>query len=381
MCGIAYPSGFVARCELCNGATDVFYRLDRAVIGDFDVDPLNRYRDLLPIVDRDNLVWAGEGDTPLVHALELGGRYGLRRLYLKVEGSNPTGSAKDRMAAVALPFLRERGVGEFTVSSTGNSSTSFGVRAALFPDLRLHIFCGASFHHRLNFPDQPNVTVYTVDGSFVQAGKCAQEYAARRGLPFEAGFFNLARREGLKLAYLEAVDQMPVAPAVVIQAISSGMGIYGAYKGFREYLALGRLPRLPRIVCAQQLSCAPMYQGWKDGVARLDASYRIAEPRGLAQAILRGDSSGTYPYLHRIVTSVDGFFTAIAEDEIVEAVAEAKDLEGLDICCASAVALASAKQLAAQGRVDRDEPVLVNLTGTDRSGGLVPTAIRYEDVR
>jgi hypothetical protein len=65
-----------------------------------------------------------------------------------------------------------------------------------------HIFCGAFFQHRLNFPDQPNITVYTMDGSFVQAGKCAQEYAERCGLPFEAGFFNLGRREGLKLVYL-----------------------------------------------------------------------------------------------------------------------------------------------------------------------------------
>jgi threonine synthase len=244
----------------------------------------------------------------------------------------------------------------------------------------MHIFCGADFLDRLNFPPSPNLTVYTVDGSFVQAGKAAQEYAARRRLPFESGFFNPARREGLKLAYLEAVDQMPVEPAVVIQAVSSGMGLYGAFKGFREYLALGRLSHMPRIVCAQQATCAPMYNGWRKKVARLDSSFRIRNPDGLATAILRGDSSATYPYMLRIAHSTGGCFTAIQADDIRLARTLAAELEGLDICYSSAVALASAWRLAERGWIDPQEPVLVNLTGADRDSARVAEAVRYEDV-
>ncbi len=378
LCGTAYPTGFVPRCEFCGGPTDVFYDLSRARVGGLDEPPLRRYADLLPVADAAGLLEFGEG-TPLVHAKELGRAFGLSRLYLKVEGANPTRSTKARMAAVALPFLRERGVTEFTVSSTGNSSTAFGQAAPLFPELRMHVFCGSAFLDRLNFPPSPNVTVYSVDGSFVAAGKAAQEFATRHGLPFESGFFNPARREGLKTAYLEAVDQMPVEPSVVIQAISSGMGIYGANKGFREYLVLGRLSRMPRIVCAQQATCAPMHAGWRRGVATLDESFRIANPDGLAKAILRGDASATYPYMLRVVRSSGGCFTAIDADAMRTARRLARELEGLDICYASSVALASAARLAAEAWIAPDEPVLVNLTGADRPPIPVPAAVRYTD--
>lgn len=380
LCGTCYPTGFVPRCEFCGGPTDVFYDLSRARVGGLDESPLRRYADLLPVADPDGLVEFGDG-TPLVHATELGRVFGLSRLYLKVEGVNPTRSTKARMAAVALPFLRERGVTEFTVSSTGNSSTAFGQAAPLFPDLRMHVFCGAAFLDRLNFPPSPNVSVYSVEGSFVAAGQAAQEFAERRGLPFESGFFNPARREGLKLAYLEAVDQMPVAPSVVIQAISSGMGIYGANKGFREYLALGRLTRMPRIVCAQQASCAPMHAGWARGVSALDDSFRIPHPDGLAKAILRGDASATYPYMLRVVRSSNGCFTAIEAEDMRTARRLALDLEGVELCYASSVALASARRLAEQGWITPDEPVLVNLTGADRAPFPTPGAVRYDDAR
>jgi threonine synthase len=379
LCGERYPTGYHPVCDRCSGPTDVFYDLATARIGDpGDPSPV-RYRDLLPIADPGHLVWAGEGDTPLVHAVELGRSFGLDELYLKCESANPTRTTKDRMATVALAFLQERGVREVTVSSTGNSSTSFGAVAAFFPQMRLHVFCGDGFTHRLSFPDAPNVTVHAVPGSFVQAGKAAQDYAARHGLTFERGFFNPGRREGLKLAYLEAFDAMPKEPSMVIQATSSGMGLYGAAKGVAEYRAMGRLRTIPRIVCAQQASCAPMYRGWRDGVAALDDSYVERRPHGMAEAILRGDARATYPIMRTIVQRTGGCFTAIPDAEIEQARAAAGDLEGLDICPASAVALASAGRLAREGALAPGDPVLVNITGADRTGGPRPSFQPYTD--
>ena len=128
--------------------------------------------------------------------------------------------------------------------------------AAIAPEITLHIFCGQDFLDRVNIPGSPNVRVYCTDTDFVGAAKLAAKFARENGLPFEGGFFNPGRREGLKLAYLEAFDQLaPREPDVVLQAISSGMGIYGAHKGIVEYRAMGRLHGQPRIVCAQQLRC------------------------------------------------------------------------------------------------------------------------------
>lgn len=381
MCGERYLDGYQPTCLACGGATDVFYDLRNVRIGSPDDPSPVRYADLLPIADPARIVWSGEGDTPLIHARELGRKYGLNHLHLKYEAANPTRSTKDRMATVALSFLAERGVREITVSSTGNSSTSFGTVASLFSGLRMHIFCGEEFVDRLNFEDAPNVRVYSVRGSFVRAGKAAKEFADQEGLVFEGGFFNPARREGLKLAYLESFDAMPSPPSVIIQATSSGMGLYGAYKGVAEYRAMGRLTAIPRVVCAQQASCAPMYRGWRAGLATLDESFVDPDPHGLAQAILRGDARATYPIMNRIVERTGGCFTAVTDAEIELAKADALELEGLEICYASAVALASAGRLAAEGWASRDEPVLVNLTGADRPRTPVPTVLSYPPPR
>jgi threonine synthase len=375
-CGEIYPTGYHPVCERCAGPTDVFHDLRRAVIGPPGQPSPLRYADLLPIADRARIVHAGEGDTPLVHARALGRRYGLDALHLKYEAANPTRSTKDRMATVALAFLAERGVDEITLSSTGNSSTAFGAVAGRFPGMRMHIFCGRDFVDRLTFADAPNLDVYVVEGTFVDAGRAAAQFARDRGIAFERGFFNPGRREGLKLAYLEAFDAMP-QPDVVIQAISSGMGLYGAYKGAAEYRAMGRLARIPRMVCAQQASCAPMYRGWSAGLAVLGDEHVDPDPRGPAQAILRGDARATYPLMRQIVRDTGGCFTAVTDDEIRQAVADARDLEGLAICPASAVALASAGRLAATGAIAADETVLVNLTGADRPPGVRPTVRPY----
>jgi threonine synthase len=377
-CATNYGAEFRIRCESCQGPVDVFYDLNSVRIGAADLPAVYRYADLLPIQDPAALPWSGEGDTPLVHARDLGRRVGLEQLYLKVEGRNPTRSTKDRMANVALAFLRERGVRAITVSSTGNSSTSFGAIAHRFPEVRLEIFCGNDFLDRLNFRKPPNVTVRQVAGSFVAAGRAAQAYARSHAMDFEGGFFNAARREGLKLAYLEAIDQMPVEPAVVVQAISSGMGLYGAAKGIAEYCALGRLGLKPRLVAAQQARCAPMYQGWIDGQSELDDRYRLAHPDGIAKAILRGDASPTYPHMRRVVADSGGCFTAVTDQEICQARALGADLEGVEMCNASAVALASAIDLRVRDWIAPDEPVLVNLTGADRLVKDVPTALAHD---
>ncbi|MBF6541730.1 threonine synthase [Nocardia brasiliensis] len=374
-CGYGVAAGFVPRCPRCAGATDVFYDLPRARIRD-DGNPLVRWFDLLPLKDFRHAVWLGEGNTPLLWARELGRWAGLDFLYLKAENANPSGTAKDRMAGVAMPFLLQQGVTEFVVSSTGNSSTSMGRCAARLPEVTLHIFGARDFLDRIDVPDAPNVRVYCVDADYVGAGAAAARFAAERGLPFESGFFNPARREGLKLAYLEAFDQLaPRAPDVVVQAVSSGMGVYGAFKGATEYVALGRLARVPSIVCAQQSRCAPMYEAFRDDSATIRPEHINRRPSGIAKAILRGNPADSYPFVHRIVQATGGAFEAVADQEILAARRLAWDLEGVDACLTSSVALACAMKLARAGWLSRDTVTLVNVTGRERP----PAAPAYVD--
>jgi threonine synthase len=364
-CGGPAQWAFLQRCGSCGGALEPGYDLTAASIGE-DTDPCARYFDLLPIASRDSLLSGACVRTPCRKAVSLGRHIGLPGLWLKAEYLQPTGSTKDRMAAVVVPVFREFGVSDFVASSTGNSSTALARAVGLSHGIRAHLFCARRFVSRHAHLGHPGVELHVVDGDFVAAEARAKAFAADAGHVWEGGFFNWARREGLKLAYLEAFDQMPVQPDVVVQAISSGMGMVGAQKGIEEYRALGRLTGQPRMLMVQQATCAPMAQGWRDGKRTLGPEDVVVNPSGLAAAILRGDAAATYPYVFDIAARSRGDVVAVSAAELVAARDMLRQHEGIDVCYASAACLAAVLQQLRGGRIQRGENVLVNLTGSER---------------
>lgn len=373
-CGKQYPHSDLNRCPEDGGAIDTFYDLKRARIKNTE-NPLERYFDLLPINNPENLLWGGEGNTPCMRATGLEERLGHGCIYLKDETRNPTCSTKDRIASVGLSYYKELGTHEFVLSSTGNSSTAFARGAQLFDSAKVHIFVGQRWLPRLNYPDHPNVATYVVDDDFVGAGLAAQHFAEESGVKFEGGFFNPARREGLKLAYLEAFDQMHVSPDFVFQAVSSGMGLLGAYKGALEYLVMGRLPRLPRFVAVQQSSCSPMVDAYEEQLDHIEKRHIVKNPDGLAYAILRGNPSQAYPYVHGLVEDSQGAFEKVTNEEMISARNLLLECEGVHACFAAATAVAGMIKMVKNGAVPEDAALLVNLTGTDRPRNPVPQAV------
>ncbi|MGW7446227.1 threonine synthase [Kitasatospora sp. NPDC054795] len=324
------------------------------------------YLDFLP-VESEHLLDAGISvRTPCRPASRLGAVIGLPRLWVKDESQQPTGTTKDRLASVVLAVFRQFGIKEFVASSTGNSSTALARAVRRDHSMRAHFFCGRDFtgDHDIETGDRVSLTV--VDGNYAQATRAAQEFAARKGLVWEGGFFNWARREGLKLTYLEAFDAMDDKPDVVVQAISSGMGMMAARKGVAEYLACGRLTSSPRFVMVQQDTCAPMAVAWREGRAELTEDDVIEHPTGLARAILLGDGRATYPYMRDIATESGGSIVSVSQDELVQARTMLRELEGLDVCHSSAATIAALRNEAAARRITPDQVVLVNLTGRER---------------
>ena len=233
VCGKHPPEGFHPFCG-CGGMVDVAYDLAGARLHE-SADSLDRFFDLLPLVSSQHLLPVEIEATPCVHATKLGDEVGLSRLYLKDESVLPTGTTKDRMAAVALSYLIEKGVRSFCTSSTGNSSTAFARLMPLAPDCRLYLFTAEAFMDRVQYTDGDQVVHLVLrDATFVDAFDAAKQYADRHGVVPERGFFNPGRREGLKLAYLEAAEQIPHPIDWYVQAVSSAMGVYGAYKGAKE---------------------------------------------------------------------------------------------------------------------------------------------------
>jgi threonine synthase len=306
----------------------------------------------------------------MVHAVKLGSKIGLPGLYLKNETVHPTGSTKFRMAAVALAYLYENGVRHFCTSSTGNSSSAYACAIGHFPDMKMTLFTAGDFEGRVNYPDSPQVEHRVLEGaSFASAFQYAAEYAESNGLVAERGFFNPGRREGLKIAWCEATDQVPGNIDWYVQAVSSGMGVYGTYKAARELESMGHIDQCPALLCVQQESCAPMVRAWEAGSAIIRPEDIVQQPTGIAKAILRGDPSGVYPYMREITRASGGKFCAVSEDEIRLARRDVGELEGVDICFSAAAAVAGLIKMRACGRVTEKETVVVNLTGRDRVAG------------
>lgn len=369
-CDATYRSGFHPFCAACGGMVDVEYDLNEVQLAP-SADPYIRFAGLLPVQRPGASGRAASlppaSYSPMIHAVRLGRQLGLTALYLKDETAHPTGTTKDRMAAVALAYLHQRGVRAFTTSSTGNSSTAFAYRIPAFPDMHVSIFTAENFVPRVQYAEHAQVTHFGLRAaSFVQAADYAGKYAREHGLTAEAGFFNPGRREGLKLAFLEACDQVPAPIDWYVQAVSSAMGVYGVYKGARELRRLNHISRLPRLLCVQQASCAPMVRAYEAGSATIRPEHRVAQPAGIAEAILRGDPSRAYPRIRRIVDESGGTFIAVSEAEIRAARRDAEELEGLSICFSAATAVAGLAALSRAGKLEPHAVIVVNLTGSDR---------------
>lgn len=374
-CGHEHPVP-VLKCVQCAHAVDSFYDLGRVRIGE-EIDPLQRYFDLLPVKQRRYLAWTGEGNTPLLEPPVLRKRLGLPNLFLKDETRNPTASTKDRMAAVVVALLRENGVKSFALSSTGNSSTAIARVVQMVKDIEVHVFVGSDWLTRLNYPDSANVFTYSLDTTFVGASDASKLFSNAHGLHAEGGFFNLGRREGLKLAYLEAFDQMTQGPEVVVQAISSGMGLLGGYKGAIEYHKLGRLTRVPRFYGVQQESCAPIANAYKDGCKAMLPKYIVSEPNGIAKAILRGNATEAYPYIRELCDQSGGGMESVSEEEILTARGLLREMDGIEACNASATCFAGLLKMVKNGQVAKDARILAILTGNDRASVPCPTQVTH----
>ena len=338
-CNREFPHAYIPFCE-CGGMTEVEYDLETAQLYDSD-DLFERYFDLLPICDRENLLPVPLKRTPTHHAEKLADELGLDNLYLKDETAHPTCSTKDRMAMAVHAFFNEVGIDTFSASSTGNSSTALAHYARYAPGRLVYVFAAEDFLHRVQFEENEQVRVICLRGAnFVEACEEAKSFAVRNGITSERGFFNPARREGLKTAFMEAAEDVPAPIDWYVQAISSAMGVYGVYKGAKELKTMGRIKQLPRLLCAQQETCMPMVRAYEDGATEIQAHHIFENPYGIASSILRGNPTKAYPYVLPIVNESNGTMLSVSETEIREARDMVRELAEVNCCFTASVAMA-----------------------------------------
>lgn len=378
-CGKEYPWSFEIQCHDCNQAlVDVDYNLANVRIKD-EGPPCDRFFDLMPLTSREFIVDGGEGNTPCIHAKELGRALGLNKLYMKLECTNPTKTTKDHQGALTVGVFRNLGIKSFVTSSTGNSCTGLARCVSRFPDMKMSIFVGDEFLQRVNWIAD-NVKIYWLrTGTFVDAHLAARWFALKTGDLPERGFFSYAKREALKIPYLESVYQVPEPIQWFVQGVSSAMAVYGTFKGAMQFKELGLIDQIPRLVCAQEETCNPMVRSWERGMATIHPDDVIEHPTGLSKATLRGNPTATYPYVHDVVSRSGGTMVTAKQDEMRELRKLVLELEGVDMCYTSSMTLAAARTLRRQGKMGADDVVLLCITGADRVGAKYPEPDYYVD--
>jgi threonine synthase len=260
-------------CERCGGEwLDARYDYDTvreqwpATLRERPFD-MWRYRELLPLRDDANKVTMGEGGTPLLRATNLGLMLGCPHIYVKDERQGPTGSFKDRQAALAISVMKEHGVTEAVIATTGNVGISYSAYSAL-AGIKMWAFLTSLVPaDKMREVALYGSEVIKVTATYDQTKKVAAQFAARKGLFLDRGIRGISARESMKTVAFEIAEQLPVlvgrgdtpwrTPDWYIQAVSGGMGPVGVWKAYEELMTLGLVDRMPKLACIQAAGCAP----------------------------------------------------------------------------------------------------------------------------
>lgn len=337
-----------------------------------------RYLELLPVRSYNSKVSLGEGGTPLLHATNLGMMLGCPQIYIKDERRGPTISFKDRQAAVNVAVLKEAGITEAVLASTGNVAISFSAYAA-----RAGIKLWAFLTSLVPAEKMREVALYgtqvvKVTASYDQAKQVAAEFARQRNLYFERGARNIASVEGMKTIAFEIAEQLPTvlhqsstrvsagkpawrAPDWYIQAVSGGLGPYGVQKGFSELYQMRLISKVPALANIQTAGCAPMVHAFRQ---RLDEAEPIRSPRSHIATLSTGSPGRTYSLLYQRMRSGNGgIFEDVSDEEAFRAMHILAKMEGISVEPATAVAFAGLFKLVRNGIIKSDEVVVINCSG------------------
>ncbi len=315
---------------------------------------------MLPTPKNVKPITMGEGWTPLVKLEHLAKRLGLRKLYAKYEGMNPTGSFKDRGMSLAVTIARSIGVKSVVAASTGNTAASvaaYSARANLKPILVVPR--GKIARGKMAQAIAYGAVIVEVEGGFDNALEVVVTLASMTRDLYPLNSFNPWRLEGQKTLAFEVWEQLGHEPDWVIVPVGNAGNISAIWKGFKELHKHGLIKIPPRMVGVQAEKAAPLYNTWRKALNKLEP---IKNPETIATAIRIGKPVN-WPKALQAVKESHGLFTAVSDNEILEALKTLARVEGLAVEPASATTLAALEKLVEENIIAKDDTVVLVLTG------------------
>ncbi len=368
ICGKAYPKQALNFCTDDFGPLEVDY--DYAAIREvvsrskIELRPFNmwRYRELLPI-DGEPTVGPLVGGTPLVKCRNLAKALGVKNLWIKNDAVNfPTLSFKDRVVSVALSKAVELGFKTVGCASTGNLANSVAANAAA-AGLEAFIFVP----HDLETAKILGTSVYGanvigVTSTYDQVNRLCTQVAFKYGW----GFVNINLRafyaEGSKTMGYEIAEQLGWrTPKHVVAPMAGGSLIGKIIKAFDELYKVGLLSEKHscKIYGAQATGCNPITAAVKSGQ---ETHRPVRKPNTIAKSLAIGDPADGF-FANKVMRDTGGWGEDVGDDEISEAMYLMARTEGIFCETAGGVTLAVARKLIEQGRIPRDEDIVLCVTG------------------
>ena len=365
-CGKTYPNEPLHICEYCFGKLGVDYDYEgiqrvmtRKVI---ERRPENmwRYRELLPI-DGEPTVGFNVGFTPLLRARNLERALGHSEVYVKNDAVNyPTLSFKDRVVSVALSKAKEFGFETVACATTGNLGNSVAAQSVQ-AGLECFIFMPADLEQgKIVGTSIFGVNVVGISGNYDGVNRLCTEIADQH----EWAFVNINIRpyyaEGSKTFGFEIVEQLGWrTPKHIVVPMAGGSLITKIDKAMNEFVKVGLLEEVEtKIHGAQATGCNPISAAVKAG----EDIFTPVKPNTIANSIAIGNPADGY-YAIETIRSTGGWADDATDDEIVEAMKLLAETEGIFTETAGGVTLAVTKKLIDQGRIPRDESVVISITG------------------
>jgi len=363
-CKKEYEPTFKYICDECFGPLDVHYDYPTLTKDSFTNREQTywRYFELLPIIDKSNIVSINAGMTPLVKAEKLGEKIGLNNLYIKNDSVNPTFSFKDRPAGIAVSKAKEFGLTSVGCASTGNLASATAAHAAK-ANLPCYIFAPSDIEHAKIAQSLSYGAEYiAVDGTYDDANRIAAQVGDSKGI----GIVNINMRsyyvEGSKTLAYEVAEQLDwKVPDQLVVPTGSGAMLNAICKGFEELetVSLVNGTSSMHMNCAQPHGCAPIVDAFKNNSSDV---IPVEHPDTVAKSLAIGDP-GDGRYVLKRLKQFNGIAEESNNKEILDAILLLARTEGIFTEPAGGVSVAVLKNMVEDGKIDKNETTVCYVTG------------------
>jgi len=342
-------------------------------------DSLWRYFDFLPLYEKKHIISMGEGAIPVNrwHFLEdyAYENFSIRcKVFVYRNDENAgTGTFKDAAATVAASVLKEAGVKEYVIASTGNIATAYA-RYLSLAGISLSIFIpeNAQRTHQAEMGTYGQ-RIFRVRGDYAKAKRVAAEYAKKSNILISIGNIDPIRVEAKKTMVFEWLRIMDEFPTVYIQALSGGTGPIAIEKGVEEIKDTGLIKQMPRFILVQPHRCNPMAMAWEKAKKNEFpegwlSDYPILKNPYTKIPTLSTGNPTTYPIIADIVKRSNGEILSFDEDMALDIARLATYYTTVKVGPAATVAIGGFFEALMKNSINNGDIVLINIgEGAKRS--------------